>query len=313
MIEVSNLTRYYGDFPAIENISFSVKKGEIIGLLGLNGAGKSTTLKVLAGVLAPSSGSVQIAGVDIAQAPASFRATIGFLPEDPPQYRDMGVRDFLAYVGALQGMSPSLIATRLPEVIEIAQLQGREDQIIETLSFGFRKRVGIAQTIIHNPQLIILDEPASGLDPAQIALARDIIRNLGREGAVLISSHILSEISQTCDRILVLHQGRLIAEGTEEQLARRAMTSVRLVITVRGESSAFMEFLAAHTGVKSAQGQECSAPFSAAQVELEGDAREALAVDLIAAGFGLRTIEAPQDELEEIFLGLTQQQQEASA
>ena len=313
MIEVSNLTRYYGDFPAIENISFSVKKGEIIGLLGLNGAGKSTTLKVLAGVLAPSSGSVQIAGVDIAQAPASFRGTIGFLPEDPPQYRDMSVRDFLSYVGSLQGMSPSLIATRLPEVIEIAQLQGREDQIIETLSFGFRKRVGIAQTIIHNPQLIILDEPASGLDPAQIALARDIIRNLGREGAVLISSHILSEISQTCDRILVLHQGRLIAEGTEEQLAKRAMTSVRLIITVRGESSAFMKFLAAHTGVKSTKGQECSAPFSAALVELEGDAREALAVDLIAAGFGLRTIEAPQDELEEIFLGLTQQQQEVSA
>jgi ABC-2 type transport system ATP-binding protein len=313
MIEVSNLTRYYGDFPAIENISFSVKKGEVIGLLGLNGAGKSTTLKVLAGVLAPSSGSVQIGGVDVAHAPPSFRSTIGFLPEEPPQYRDMSVRDFLSYVGALQGMSPARIAERLPQVIEIAQLQGREDQIIETLSFGFRKRVGIAQTIIHNPQLIILDEPAAGLDPAQIALARNIIRNLGQEGAVLISSHILSEISQTCDRILVLHQGRLIAEGTEEQLAQRAMTADRLLITVRGDASAFEAFLQGHAGVKSAQAQECNAPFTAARVELEGDTREALIVDLIGAGFGLRTIEAPQDELEEIFLGLTQQQQEATS
>ena len=305
MIEVKNLTRYYGDFAALQDVSFSVAEGEIIGLLGLNGAGKSTTLKVLAGLLAPSRGTVTVDGIDVAEASDALKARMGYLPEDPPQYRDMTVSAFLTHVGRMRGMSADKVRTRLPEVLALTQIADRKDQVIGTLSHGYRKRVGIAQAVIHDPRLVILDEPISGLDPVQIVEMRKVIRDLGKGRAVMISSHILSEISQTADRILVMHKGRLVAQGTEAELASHVGETSKVVVTVRGDQAALDALLAANPKVVRFTPRQVAVPFASAVIYLRGDVREAFIPELIAAGFGIRLVEVPDDELEEIFLGLT--------
>lgn len=310
MIEVQNLTRYYGDFPALDGVSFHIGEGEIIGLLGLNGAGKSTTLKILAGLITPSEGTVRFAGIDMTEDPESVRSKIGYLPEDPPLYKDMTVSAFLAHIGRLKGMSASAVAARLPEVIRLTQLEGRESQVIGTLSHGFRKRVGIAQAVIHDPKLVILDEPISGLDPKQIVGMRDVIRGLATGRGVIVSSHILSEISQTSDRILVIHGGKLVAQGTEAQLAERAGAGDRrLVITVKGDPTAFAAFLAKHPAVLTSRPSASTRVGTAsAAIELrDPSGRDAVVRDALAAGFSLWLLEGPADDLEEIFLGLTRQ------
>jgi ABC-2 type transport system ATP-binding protein len=304
MIEVRELTRYYGHTPVIEGVSFKIARGEIVGLLGLNGAGKTTTMRVLAGVLSPSSGSVTVDGTDVVGAPDDLKRRIGFLPETPPQYEDMTVAAFLAHAGRLKGMSSADVKRRIPEVVAQAHLEGRENQVISTLSHGYRKRVGVAQTVIHNPSLVILDEPISGLDPVQIVEMRRVIRNLGEGRAVLISSHILNEISQTCDRLVVLHGGRKIAEGTEAELTRR-LGDTRIVITVRGGQREFEAWLQANPRVEHCFPRVVPAPFASAIVDLHGDIREQFIPEIAAAGFGVRLVEVPDDELEEIFLGLT--------
>lgn len=310
MIEVTGLTRYYGQFAALEDVSFKVGDSEIVGLLGLNGAGKSTALKILAGLLAPSRGSVVIDGIDVEEDPGALASRIGYLPENPPLYEDMTVTAFVAHVGRLKGMSADAVARRLPEVIQLCDLEGRENQIISTLSHGYRKRVGIAQAIVHDPKLVILDEPISGLDPAQIVEMRRVLRGLGAGRAVMISSHILSEISQTCDRILVVHGGKLVAQGSEAELAERAQPVTRLILTVRGEPGALHDWLGKHPAVSKAERRDAPDGRARCLVEIDDDKREALLAELIAAGFGLRLVEQPEDELEEIFLGLTK---EASA
>ena len=303
MIEVKNLTRYYGEFAALKDVSFSVTEGQVVGLLGLNGSGKSTTLKCLAGLLAPSGGTVTINGINVVDAPDSLKASIGFLPETPPLYTDMTVTGFLRHVGRLKGMSGAAIEAALPRVIAIAQLEGRENQLIGTLSHGFRKRVGIAQTVIHDPKLVILDEPISGLDPKQIVEMRKVVRSLGQGRVVMISSHNLAEISQTCDRILVLEDGALIAEGSESELAGGLATN-RIVVTVRAEPAAFMAWLADQALVKETLPIPTETGFAQASVTLTGDVREDFIPELVKAGFRIRLIEDPDDELEEIFLSL---------
>jgi len=305
MIRVDNLTRYYGDFAALEGVSFELGEGEIVGLLGLNGAGKSTTLKILAGLLMPSLGEVNIAGVDLLDNPDAVRSRIGYLPEDPPLYGDMTVTSFLAHAGRIKGMSGSAVAQRMPAVIESCDLKGRENQLISTLSHGYKKRVGIAQAIIHQPKLIILDEPISGLDPAQIVEMRKVVRGLGEGAAVIISSHILSEISQTCDRILVVNEGRLVAQGTEAELVSRTGGLNKLLITVRGDAEPFDKWLKGSSLVTDHTPHDAPAGQACFLVQMDGDQREELLGQLVSHGFGLRLVEAPEDELEEIFLGLT--------
>ncbi len=305
MIEVTGLTRYYGEFAALEDVSFRVGQSEIIGLLGLNGAGKSTTLKILAGLLAPSSGQVLIEGVDVQEDTTAMARHIGFLPERPPLYEDMTVTEFLVHVARLKGMTVADAHGRLPEVFRLCDLQGREDQLISTLSHGYRKRVGIAQAIIHGPKLVILDEPISGLDPAQIVEMRKVIRGLGEGRVVILSSHILGEISQTCDRILVVHDGKLVAQGTEAELASRSGGHNKVAITVQGDAAAYHAFLegsalvSEFTAIMRPDGQ------ASATVSVTDAQRSELLGALVGAGFGLRLVEVPDDELEEIFLGLT--------
>lgn len=302
MIQVEKLGRYFGQFAALTEVSFSVEPGQIVGLLGLNGAGKSTTLKCLAGLMAPSSGTITIDGVNIVNATPELRKKIGFLPETPPLYKDMTVGDFIVHVGQLKGMSASDARKRLPEVTKLTHLQGWEGRLISTLSHGYQKRVGIAQTIIHNPSLVILDEPISGLDPAQIVEMRDVIRGLAENRVILISSHNLSEISQTCDRLIVLQDGKLIAEGSEADLANRS-EDTRIKLVVNADVDAFDSWLNEHSLVAS-HTLEASPKYASATIELSGDHREQLIADAVKNGFGIRHMESLDDELEEIFLGL---------
>jgi len=307
MIQVRNLTRYYGDFAALQDVSFELREGEIVGLLGLNGAGKSTALRILAGLLAPSMGDVVIDGKDLAAHP-ELMARIGFLPEDPPLYGEMTVTGFLRHIGRIKGMSGEQIDRRMPEVVRLVDLVGRDHQVIDTLSHGYRKRVGIAQAVIHDPRLVVLDEPISGLDPAQIVEMRKVVRNLGANHAVILSSHILSEISQTCDRILVVGKGRLVAQGTEAELVNRTGKDNRIVVTVRGDAPSFERWLGQNPKVVRVVNRSAGQGLASATVDMDGDQREALLSEVAAAGFGLRLVESPTDELEEIFLGLTHQE-----
>jgi len=305
MIEVQSLSRFYGAHRAVSDVSFSIQANEVVGFLGLNGAGKSTTLKVIAGLLLPSSGTVVVDNVDMATAPVSFRSQIGFLPEDPPLHTEMTVTEFLTYLGGIRGMSGRDIAARLPVVIAACQLKGQEDRLIAELSHGFRKRVGIAQAIIHRPKLVILDEPISGLDPYQIVEMREVIRGLSSEATVLVSSHILSEISQTCDRLLVLHKGKLVATGSEEELAKRVSTSPLLEMTLISDLERLKSVLDAHDSVDDYKVVAQQDPYVKVEVQLNAEAHDDLIIAMVGAGIGVRRMVDAHGELEATFLNLT--------
>ncbi len=305
MIEVDGLTRYYGTTRALEDVSFEISDRAIVGFLGLNGAGKSTLLRILAGLLLPSAGDVSINGVDATEAPDSLRRQIGFLPEDPPLYDNMRVDAFLQWCGEIKGASSDDVASRLDEVVDICAISDVRDRVIETLSHGYRKRVGIAQAIIHDPELVILDEPIAGLDPVQIVDMRDVLQRLKEKRTVLVSSHILSEISETCERILVLHEGRLVADGTEEELFERMGTGNHLEMTVRGAPDVLETALDEHSDVEhwsiSSRDDECLD----VDVTTTEDDREALVAELVERDLGIRRLEESESELEQIFLGVT--------
>ncbi len=308
MITVEGLTHFYGECRAIEDLSFQISANEIVGFLGLNGAGKSTTLRILAGLLVPSGGSVLIDGVDLVSAGARSRARIGYLPEDPPLYRDMTVREFVTYCGELKGMESAAVRARLDRVLQITQLAHVEHRVIQELSHGYRKRVGIAQAIIHAPKLVILDEPISGLDPRQIVEMRQVIRGLAKDCTVLISSHILGEISETCDRLLVLAGGRIVAAGTESELAARAAgDGARLTLLVRGSRAAIENALATVPSVSQSDLTAESEDVWRLHVTLTSDGREAIVAALVHGGVGIRKMIEDESELEQIFLGLTKE------
>jgi ABC-2 type transport system ATP-binding protein len=221
MIQVEGLTKYYGAQAAIKDLTFNIQRGEVIGFLGLNGAGKSTTLKVLGCVLLPTSGRVTIDGFDVVRDPHEIRKKIGFLPDTPPLYNEMTVGAYLEFVALLRGVANDDAPKRVREVEGKTGLTEVHHQSIGALSHGFRQRVGLAQAIVHNPQLLILDEPTSGLDPVQIVEMRQLIRNLRGAHTILLSSHNLPEISQTCDRLLVIQNGEIVAQGSEHDLGAK--------------------------------------------------------------------------------------------
>jgi len=239
VIEIQALTKYYGDRKAVGPLSFSIAKGEIIGLLGLNGAGKTTTLRILACDLLPSSGSVRVEGLDVVDNPHEVRAKVGYLPDHPPLYDEMTVQEYLVFAARLRGLGIEDARARVDKVIGSTQLGSVRDDVISTLSHGFRQRVGIAQAIVHKPRLLVLDEPIAGLDPVQIVEMRELVRSLRHDHTTIISSHILSEVQQMCDRVAILTRGRCVASGTvREVLSGREPTR----LTVRLDDLAAHEF-----------------------------------------------------------------------
>lgn len=308
MIEVAGLTHFYGERRAVEDLEFAIAEHEIVGFLGLNGAGKSTTLRILAGLVVPTAGHVSIDGVDVVRAGSSARSRIGFLPEEPPLYREMTVREFVRYCGLLKGASTAEVDGRLDAVLATCQLAHVADRVIAELSHGYRKRTGIAQAIIHGPKLVILDEPISGLDPRQIVEMRQVIRDLARDCTVLISSHILGEISETCDRILVLSGGKIVAQGSEQELAARAGAhGTRLTLDVRGTQEAVAAALASFPGLARYDVRPGDAGMLHLNVALADDRREDLVAALVGAKIGVRRVVEDEGELEKIFLDLTKE------
>ncbi len=306
MIEVEGLTRYYGDFPAVQDASFSIGEREIVGFLGLNGAGKSTILKVIAGLLMPSAGTVVVGGVDALENPDALRTKIGFLPEEPPLYREMRVDEFLRWVGQAKGCTKAQVDEELPKVIELCDLGSMQHKVIDELSHGYRKRVGIAQAVIHRPQVVILDEPISGLDPQQIVEMRRVVRSLKERATVLISSHILSEVAVTCDRVLVIHRGRIVAEGSTDALAHREGSGGALTLTLHGTADAVSATLQASEMVSSFDVHEGDGVVRANVTLRPGDeARTQLVASLVAAGLGVFAVQDAVSELEQAFLQLT--------
>ena len=311
MIVVDNVTKYYGERAAVSQLSFKINRGEVIGLLGLNGSGKTTTLRLLSGLLFPSSGRIEIAGVVMNDAPEQIRSKIGFLPETPPVYLEMTVYNYLRFVADLKGVTTNM-GDAIAQALAAADLQDVSTQVIGTLSHGYTKRVGIAQAIVHKPALILLDEPTSGLDPMQVVHMRQLVRNLRQKHTVLISSHILGEIQQVCDRILVLHKGSIAAEGTEEQLAQQVAHNATLHVDIRGDKASLVNCLSKIRDVTRYTIDREHEGVVFATVELQGDRREELAKQLIAANLGLRRLENARLELEDIFLRLTGKNSQAT-
>jgi ABC-2 type transport system ATP-binding protein len=307
MIETRAVTKFYGSRRAVRDLSFQIEDHEIVGFLGLNGAGKSTTLRILAGLLAPSHGEVRVDGEDLlGPAGADVRRRIGFLPDRPPVYDEMRVRGYVEFAARLRGFDGSRTRSRVDEVLEQTELTDHASEPIGALSHGYRQRVGIAQAIVHRPALVILDEPTSGLDPVQIAHMRALIRALQDQHTVLVSSHNLPEIEQTCDRLLVMRDGELVASGSESELAARSQMARAVEIDVVGDESTVRAALDAEAARALAADAQTTAVGDLVIVRARLlDAPEALVRHLVERGLGVRRVQPSRGELENLFMELT--------
>ncbi len=305
MIEAEGVRKLYGGKVALDDVSFRIERGEVVGFLGLNGAGKTTMLRILCGLLLPSGGRVRVDGVDAVDDPLALRRSIGFLPDRPPLYGDMTVQDMLRYAGQLHGVAHRELQRRVDEVIALTGLAQVARDLVETLSHGYRQRAGIATAIVHAPRLVVLDEPISGLDPAQIVEMRAVIRGLKDRHTVLMSSHILGEVSETCDRILVLHGGRIVAQGSEAELVRGG--AVRIEVLARGALAALKEpSPLVVAGVTDVEATAVDGGLVRLRARVADDAaREGLVRALVVAGFGVRSVVPLESDLEALFLQLT--------
>ena len=231
-IIVDGITKTYGRQNAVEKLSFQVKTGEVLGFLGPNGAGKTTTMKAITGYLETNEGDIEVGGVSVNQNPEEVKKFIGYLPEHNPLYQDMPVIDYLGFIAGLQGVEKGMIESRVTEMIHVCGLKSEKHKKIRELSKGYKQRVGLAQALIHNPEVLILDEPTTGLDPNQIVEIRELIKKIGREKTVILSSHILAEVEATCDRILIINNGKIVANGTAEELRRQAQGNELLKVGI---------------------------------------------------------------------------------
>lgn len=307
MIEVENLTKRYGPTLAVSDVSFQVQKGEILGFLGPNGAGKTTTMRIITGFLSPSSGRVRVAGFDVAEAPLDAKKRVGYLPENPPVYTDMTVDEYLAFVGRIKGVPRGDLRKRIGEVSEKCAIVDVQHRQIGKLSKGYRQRVGLAQALIHNPDVLILDEPTAGLDPKQIIETRELITGLAGQHTVVLSTHILPEVSKTCQRVVVINKGTVVAVGAPEELTMRLQGYGSVLVTVEGPAPEIMSKLQAIRGVTLVEPRESLGARITLEVHTEKnhDVRAELARAIVESGWGLFELKASGMSLEDIFLKLT--------
>lgn len=307
MIEVSGLTKKYGNHKAVDNLSFKVEKGQIYGFLGPNGAGKSTTMNIITGYLAASEGTVVIDGHDVLKEPEEAKKCIGYLPELPPLYMEMTVLEYLQFVAELKKVEKSARKEQIAEVMEMTGITEMKNRLIRNLSKGYKQRVGLAQAIIGYPPVIILDEPSVGLDPKQIIEMRELIKKLGEKHTVILSSHILSEVSAVCDHIMIISRGKLVASETTENLTKLMSGGDQLSLTIKGEENEIKAALIPMEGVSSVETVEVRAKEVDVTVAIEKgvDIREAVFFKLAEKRMPILSMSLSQKSLEDIFLELT--------
>ena len=306
MIRAQNVSKYFGTKRALGPVSFEIADGETVGFLGLNGAGKTTALRIFACDLRPSSGSVIVGDIDAVESPHEVRKRIGYLPEHPPVYPNMLVNDYLAFAGKLRGMDSAAIKKRIPVSLELTDLTDVRWETIRNLSHGYRQRVGVAQAIMHEPKLLILDEPTRGLDPVQIVEMRNMIQNLKEKHTVLISSHILTEISETCDRLLVLGKGEILATGSEEDLSSKMAATSKITMAIRSTEKS-EDLIAAMQKVEGVTAVDVMPNDDGAQVfelSTKEDIRPELCRFMVQAGHDIIGLARSERELENIFIKL---------
>jgi ABC-2 type transport system ATP-binding protein len=313
VIEISDLYKYYGDSRAVGPLSVTIEPGQVVGLLGLNGAGKTTTLRILACDLLPTSGTVRVNGHDVVEDSDAVRGQVGYLPDTPPVYGEMTVTEYLRFVGRLRRVPSKDIGKRVAETLGLTELDAVAHRQISTLSHGFRQRVGIAQAIVHRPALVVLDEPISGLDPVQIVEMRRLLRNLRGEHTVLISSHILSEISETCDLILVMRDGQIVASGSEAELSAQLRSGMSVELTVQRPPTVTEEALLKElselpdvTEVASVPARESGDTVTSVHLQMGQDRRPEVVRTLVERGCGLLELSRARRELESVFLQLSE-------
>ncbi len=318
MIEAQGLTKHYGSVTALENATFEVKRGEVVGFLGPNGAGKTTTMKILTCFIAPSDGSARVSGADIFEDPIAVRQAIGYLPENTPLYTEMLVLEYLEYIARMRGLRGAQSDSRIRAVVEETALGDVIGKSIGELSKGFRQRVGLAQALVHEPPVLILDEPMSGLDPNQAVEIRELIREIGRERTVILSTHNLAEVQVTCGRVLIISQGRLVADDTPDELAARG-GKPRFIATVQKNDHSASQLTDVFSSIESVQTVD-GRPGAAANelvVEIVPKANQDLRADIfraaVAANLVLLGLEQRGENLEDVFRQLTTGNREASS
>ena len=309
LIEVQNLTKVYGSKTAVENVSFKIRNGRIYGLLGPNGAGKSTTMNIMTGCLSPTEGTVLINGYDICDQPIEAKRQIGYLPEQPPLFGDMTPAEYLTFVAEAKGVSDDLIDRQVKEAMQVTDILSVKDRLIRNLSKGYRQRVGIAQAILGSPDIIILDEPTVGLDPQQLTEIRALVRKLGEKLTVIISSHILSEISELCDHVIILSEGHVVADDDMAELEARMNPETTLRMTVKADEAGARAVLKSIEGINTVT--KLSANEAEGTVTLkvttapEADLRYEIFFAMAERRYAVLSTETVEQSLEEIFLSLT--------
>ena len=308
MIEVKGLTKVYGNKTAVENVSFKIRNGRIYGLLGPNGAGKSTTMNIIAGCLSPTEGTVLVNGYDVCTQPIEAKRQIGYLPEQPPLFTDMTPLEYLTFVAEAKGVADDLIDRQVKEAMNLTDLVAVKDRLIRNLSKGYRQRVGIAQAILGSPDIVILDEPTVGLDPQQLQEIRALIRKLGSKLTVILSSHILSEISELCDHVIIISEGHVVADSSMADLEAQVSSDTILHMSVKGDEEGVLAVLNTIKGVRDVAvlpSPNKKTVTLKVTTEGQGDLRDDIFFAMAEKRYAVVSMERSEHSLEEIFLSLT--------
>lgn len=312
MIEIRNLVKYYGDILAVNDITFTVNKGEILGFLGPNGAGKSTTMNILTGFLSATSGTVTVNGYDILDNPQQAKMCIGYLPENPPLYLDMTVIEYLRFVSELKGVPPAQRIKQLAEIMKLVRITDVSGRLIKNLSKGYRQRVGIAQAMVGNPEVLVLDEPTIGLDPKQIIEIRNLIKELGKTHTVILSSHILPEVQAVCERVVIINKGSIAAIDTPEGLSHKMAKTSKLQLSAEGPARDIIQKIRLVPGVRNAEQvieKEGGITVFEIEVDPEADVRKPIFFEMARSSWPIVEFKSLDPTLEEIFLQVTSSMQ----
>jgi ABC-2 type transport system ATP-binding protein len=314
VIQIENVTKRYGSHVALDNLNFTINKGEVIGFLGPNGAGKSTAMNIITGYISATEGSIKVDGIDILESPEKVKSRIGYLPEIPPLYMDMTVMEYLRFVSKLKKVKNDSIDPSLQRIMNLVKVNHVQNRLIKNLSKGYKQRVGLAQALIGDPEILILDEPTVGLDPKEIIEIRNLIKSIGKEHTIILSSHILSEVSAVCDRVLIISKGKLVATGTPDELSKKLSMGNKLLLRVKGSKSSVVESIKEIDEVSLVREQGVREPNTVdvlVEAKDEIDIREKLFNKLSQKGSPILMMKSMDLTLEDIFLQVTNGEKEA--